>query len=233
MHQGNLNIVGGTNGSDRLSNYLEIKLPMDFMITPVKAEIAPDSTLLADVKKLLSEFPDVILCLEDGEIPVHSSLLATRSEFFKAMLFGEMSEGSLREQDPLNHLIATNCARLREVQIERIGTHTMLTVLHYICTDDLNETDPEILLSVLEASTRFLLPRLTSICSDSLLRVMNENSAARFLFAASKYGADALKERCLDYIARKANVIKADYSETLKVLLSQPDLVLELFLRKN
>ena len=230
VHHDHLLVLGGCSRSRLLSDFHQIKLPRPLTIMPRTPQT--NSNFLADIEKMLRDFPDVILSVDDGETPVFSYLLAARSEFFKALLFGEMSESNqLRKRD--DSMINTEDSSLPRVRIERIRIRTMLTVLRYICTDMLEETDPEFLLLVLEASIRFLLANLTDNCTESLCRVINEESATRFLLTASKYGAEALKKQSLDYIARNAKEIKARYPETLKDLLSDPELVLQLFLRKS
>ena len=245
VHDGHLCIVGGYNGSHVMSSVQRIKLPRYLNGEKKAPSTIPSgdaSTFCKDMVKLLFDLVDVVLVLDDGEIAVNSSFLAARSEFFKRMLLGDMQEGqTVREGSnralwcPVIevHQPRTDSCALPRVNLPRISSSTLKVVLDYLGTDKLAETDPQNIFTVLEASKRFLLPRLEKLCQDTLALALNEQTAVSFLLAATACGADDLKEECLNFVSKREKAIKSKYPESLKSLTSQPDLLLELLMRRR
>ena len=208
---------------------LQIILP-----EPLKGNSIPVSALSADMNKLMARLPDIVLCVDDGEVPVNSYLLAAPSEFFMTLLFGEMKEGrKIHENESLIASLEETDRILPRVQVERIAVTTLSVVLDYVCSDTLTEKKIETLFSALEASIRFLIPRLTLLIEQSLSRVITDASVVSFLVEASACGAEVLKEDCLKYISRNEVSVKTKYAQSFEVLLNRPELLLNLFRRRE
>jgi hypothetical protein len=88
VYENCLYIFGGYNGSTVLNDFYK------FRLKPVNI---PPSGLVTDLQKLMTrqDLSDVTFLVEGLEVHANRSLLAVRSAYFEAMLFGGM-----RESDP-------------------------------------------------------------------------------------------------------------------------------------
>ena len=75
--------------------YTLFSLPCLFSIHAVSLELPQESHLsnLWDKK----EYADVVFLVDDERVPAHKAILASKSEYFRGLLYGEMKEASMEE----------------------------------------------------------------------------------------------------------------------------------------
>jgi speckle-type POZ protein len=88
---------------------------------------------------------------------------------------------------------------------------------------------------LLAAADRFDLGRLKSICAEKLHRQIDTNTVATNLELALRYGCQALKEACLDFLApHKGNlkaILKSGALELVQLVTDYPAIAVELLAR--
>jgi hypothetical protein len=134
------------------------------------------------------QFADFTLKSEDGvEFLVHRQILAIRSPYFGAMLFGSMREA----QTGIAPIKASSAA--------------VKQLLHCVYTDEIDAKVAEPLsLELLELGTQYQLPRLVDLVKALMLSTLSvDNASERFLLAVQISLAD-LEEACESII--KANL---------------------------
>lgn len=181
-------------------------LSHSFVVRP-KESLAHDiSALTTDVTLL--RLADMRLLLADGEMTTHSGVLAARSEFFSAMLSGAWIDA--RRSDAQNSVV--------DIQIKHISMVVMKIVLRHIFQDedttvfddlDFDDIDEflELVIEVMAAATELILPRLKQSCQAVLQRYVHRKNVSVILREADIYDAESLKEACLDYCARNAQLL--------------------------
>ena len=207
---GSMIIFGGFSGKTVMNDVWEVAL---------SPSSVPPSTLLADLKKLINlpEYTDACFVVDGVEVKANRALLAARSDHFKAMFYG-----GLRESHPV------------PIPLHDISLETFKFILHFIATDELpfSARHPNCAMLLLIAAERFLLDRLKAMCEEALKAEISPEGVVRLLLAAHKHGASSLKESCLEYIVDHEALIKAAVPDTLKDLVNEPTLLLEVLMRR-
>ena len=156
VHENSLYIFGGYNGSTVLNDFYK------FRLRPVNV---PPPSLVADMRRLMlrEELSDVTFLVEGREVHANRALLAVRSEYFKAMLFGGMSESVTTMAD-------VGESRRTPIELRDISPGVFSKVVEYLYTDTISDLTWEMGMSLLIASEQFMLDRLKALCEDCLRR---------------------------------------------------------------
>jgi hypothetical protein len=199
-----LYIFGGYNGTNVLNDFYEFR----FDIVSV-----PQSSLVQDLRSMINEplFSDLVLVLEGQRVYANRAMLAVRSEYFKAMLFGPMLEGS-RDL----------------VEIEDISYNVFMIVLHYLYTDKICDLSLDLAVPLLVAADRFMLERLKALCQEHIRKNINNDNVIVVLRTSFHHSATQLKEICLEYIS--ANITTLKLTASFQELRSEPDLLMEIMM---
>jgi len=149
---------------------------------------------------------DIQILCEDGIIPVHSSVLSARSEYFKAMLSNDMEE-----------------KKSGKIAKEHLNKSLVFTILEFIYT---GKVDPNnISLQLLEESNEMRLIELKKICSKQLSQEVNLANCVIFLITADLLNADDLRESAREFIIENYTDIP---TKSRKDLESHPALLSEI-----
>jgi len=147
-----------------------------------------------------------IVC-KDGIIPVHSSVLSARSEYFQAMLSHDMEE-----------------RRTGKILKEHLYKSLVLTILEFIYTGKVDPT--KISLQLLEESNEMRLIELKQICCKHLSKEVNMTNCVALLISGDRINANDLKEAAKEFIMKNYADLP---SKSKKELESFPSLVMEMF----
>ncbi|XP_068155599.1 BTB/POZ domain-containing protein 9-like [Drosophila tropicalis] len=158
--------------------------------------------LLADMASLcLSEsYADVEFLVEQQKLPAHRVVLAVRSEYFRALLFGGMSESSQRQ-----------------IQMDvRLDLFKLL--LEYIYTGNLSiaTLKEDVLIDVLGIADQYGFQDLLSAISKYLSQSLTMENVTVLLNAARLNNVEDLTQACLSFMDSTAsNLLQHD---SLKLL---------------
>ncbi|KAL3760521.1 hypothetical protein ACHAWU_001856 [Discostella pseudostelligera] len=211
VYENCLYIFGGYNGSTVLNDFYK------FRLKPVNV---PSSALVTDLRQLMmrEDLSDVTFVVEGREVHANRSLLAVRSAYFEAMLFGGMSESVRVDRD-----------QQAPIEIHDISHSVFLKVLEYLYTDTVSEVTWDMGMALLIASEQFMLDRLKALCQDRLRRDIAVENVIGVLIASHRYNARGLKTIALEYILR--NLDSPIVEEGLNDLKSEPSLLVEIITR--
>jgi len=197
VHENNLYIFGGYNGSTVLNDFYR------FRLRPVNV---PPSALVSDMRRLMhrEELSDVTFLIEGREVYANRALLAIRSEYFEAMLFGGMSESVTAMTNTTGGEEGNEMTQRRRTPIELrdISYKGFTKVLEYLYTDTVSELTWEMGMSLLISSEQFMLDRLKALCEDRLRKEICVENVIGVFIASHRHNARGLKEISLEYILR-------------------------------
>ncbi|CAD6186594.1 unnamed protein product [Caenorhabditis auriculariae] len=157
---------------------------------------------------------DVVFVLDESErIMAHRIILAARSNYFRALLFGGMRE-----------------SEEREVLIKNTSTPAFKAVLKYAYTGKLPMKElSDDAMEILFLAHQYELLDLQNAVSDYLQSITTIGNLPTILNAAHMYCLEDLIEFCMDFADRNAtNVLKF---ETFGLL--SPDVAVQLLLRDS
>lgn len=137
-----------------------------------------------------SEFTDVTFVVEDKKFPAHRVFLASRCEYFRALLFGGM-----REAKPQAEIV------LKETSAPAFGTLLKYLYSGRIYLRDLNE---EHVLDLLGLAHEYGFLALESATSGYLKGNLDLNNICRIIDIACLYQLDEVLETCLNFADRHA-----------------------------
>ncbi|CAN6305128.1 unnamed protein product [Urochloa humidicola] len=138
---------------------------------------------------------DVTFQVSGETFKAHWCILAARSPVFKAELFGAMREGTVTGD--------------RCIRIDGILVQVFKNLLHFVYTDSLPETTPEMegpqegaamAQHLLEAADRYDLQRLKLLCERKLCDYMDVSTVATTLVLAEQHHFCGLKEACIQFL---------------------------------
>ncbi|KAM0926532.1 hypothetical protein ACQ4PT_003574 [Festuca glaucescens] len=150
----------------------------------------PESNMHKHFASMLKdgEGVDVTFSVGDQLFSAHRCVLAARSSVFKAELFGQMKETTMK------------C-----VEIDDMEPAIFEALLHFIYTDSLpsnSELDQIAALQhLLVAADRYGLDRLKAICEGKLCQRINVKTVATTLALAEQHHFVQLKNACLGYLS--------------------------------
>jgi len=145
-----------------------------------------NSTLGDQLSNVFScgDFSDVTLICGDKRFPCHKFMLSARSDVFKAMFSHEN----------------TKEGQTNEVEIKDTEPETLEQLLKYIYSDKLECDMPNLASSLMTAADKYNLPKLKSLCEESICNNIEVSNAADILVLAHMYEASNLKAMAVDFI---------------------------------
>lgn len=163
----------------------------------------------ADMARLCmnEQYADVEFIVEEERIPAHRVILAARSEYFRALLYGGMAETTQR-QIPL------------EVPLEAFKV-----LLRYIYSGTLllSTLDEDSTIDVLGMANQYGFQDLEMAISNYLRQYLALDNVCMILDAARLYNLEELTEVCLMFMDRNAGDLLLHNSfNTLSKVSSQP-----------
>eukprot|EP00579_Thalassiosira_antarctica_P000267 CAMPEP_0201870066 /NCGR_PEP_ID=MMETSP0902-20130614/3321_1 /ASSEMBLY_ACC=CAM_ASM_000551 /TAXON_ID=420261 /ORGANISM="Thalassiosira antarctica, Strain CCMP982" /LENGTH=584 /DNA_ID=CAMNT_0048395639 /DNA_START=35 /DNA_END=1789 /DNA_ORIENTATION=- len=213
VYENSLFIFGGYNGSTVLNDFYK------FRLKPVSI---PPSALVNDLRRLMlrEELSDVTFVVEGQEVGANRALLAVRSEYFDAMLFGGMSESMMMDDDEEER---------KPIELQDVSHGVFLKVLEYLYTDTVSALTWDLGIPLLIASEQFMLDRLKALCEDRIRKEIAVENVIGVFIASHRHNASGLKEIALEFILRNLNdpLVVAGLSD----LKSEPDLLVEIITR--
>ncbi|XP_039961038.1 BTB/POZ domain-containing protein 9 [Bactrocera neohumeralis] len=155
------------------------------------------------------DYSDVTFIVENQRLPAHRVILAARSEYFRALLFGGLCE-----------------SRQSEIEMQ-IPVEAFKALLKYIYSGHmpLAQMDEDNILDTLGLANQYGFSELEHAISQYLRQYLALNNVCAILDAARLYNLDKLTEVCLTFMDRNAALIlqhesfKALSMESLKEIL--------------
>lgn len=168
-----------------------IKVPRTEDVSTVIVPV-PQSDLHTHFGNMLKdgEGVDVAFSVGDQLFRAHRYVLAARSPVFKAELFGQMKETTMK------------C-----IKIDDMEPAIFEALLHFIYTDSLPsncDLDQSVVLQhLLVAADRYGLDRLKAICDGKLCQRIDVQTVATTLALAEQHHSVQLKNACLVYLSSR------------------------------
>ncbi|XP_017853063.1 BTB/POZ domain-containing protein 9 isoform X2 [Drosophila busckii] len=144
----------------------------------------------ADIARLCmnERYADVEFVVEEQHLPAHRAILAARSEYFRALLYGGMSE-----------------ATQRQIMLE-VPLDPFKVLLRYIYSGTLSlaSLDEDAVIGVLGMANQYGFQDLEMAISKYLRQYLALNNVCMILDAARLYNLDDLTQVCLMFMDRNA-----------------------------
>ncbi|XP_055524269.1 BTB/POZ domain-containing protein 9 [Wyeomyia smithii] len=137
------------------------------------------------------DYSDVTFIVENEKLPAHRVILAARSEYFRALLYGGLSE--------------TN---QNEIHLE-IPLKAFKALLKYIYSGNMSlaQMKEENILDTLGLANQYGFTDLEIAISDYLRQVLSLNNVCAILDAAKLFGLEGLTNVCHSFLDRNAGEI--------------------------
>uniref|UniRef100_A0A1B0AIK8 BTB/POZ domain-containing protein 9 n=1 Tax=Glossina pallidipes TaxID=7398 RepID=A0A1B0AIK8_GLOPL len=137
---------------------------------------------------LNEDYSDVTFIVENQRLPAHRVMLAARSEYFRALLYGGLSESTQKDI----HL--------------KVPVEAFKALLRYIYSGhlSLSQMDEDNILDTLGLANQYGLTELELAISDYLVQYLALNNACAILDAARLYNLEKLTKLCLTFMDRNA-----------------------------
>lgn len=173
---------------------------------------ASSRSLASDLGSLLRDqvLTDMVLVCSGREFPCHTTVLAARSDVFRAMFVHDTAE-----------------VRLARVDIEDLDSEVVAAMLDYIYKGTVDmpagkET------GLLVAADKYNLSGLKSLCETTLCSSLNINTALSLLTLADRHSANLLKKTAMKFVTENSGeIVRQDGWREL--LQPHPALVTEMF----
>lgn len=138
---------------------------------------------------LTSDYSDIILCVGTQRISAHRCILAQRSEYFRALLYGGLSESSKTE------------ITLKDVPVEAFKE-----VLRYIYTGrlPLAQMDIDTIVDVVNLCQMYGFSELVSLIVDHLGQTLTMDTVSELMETARLLNCITLTDACLKLVERHA-----------------------------
>lgn len=149
---------------------------------------------------LSSEYSDVTFIVENQKIPAHRVILASRSTYFRALLYGGLAESTQSEIQLNVPLVAFK------------------TLLEYIYTGymSLSQIKEEHILDTLGLANQYGFEALEEAISSYLKKKLSLDNCCAILDAARLYNLETLTAVCMTFMDRNASSVLAH--QTFKCL---------------
>lgn len=137
------------------------------------------------------DLTDVVLNSDEGDsFPAHSQILALRSPVLRVMFYGQMQEAHLGTAS-----VKASSAALAQL-------------LRCVYTDDI-DTDLAggVASELIELSTQYEVPRLTSLVKGWMVRTLSIDNAADRLCLATRFSLDDLRSECVSIVQRNLGAV--------------------------
>lgn len=186
-------VFGGYNGDTVLNDFYRYRLQSTSILLP---------SLLCDLRKLINNeaFSDCTFIVEGQQVHANRALLAVRSEYFYALLYGSSMRESIQVQNE-DDTKDVGFARERiPIEIKDVPYPVFMKVIEYLYTDGIQEISTDLGIQVLISSELFMLDRLKALCEDIIRRDLNMDNVFQVLIASHRHGAGGLKDIALEFI---------------------------------
>mmetsp|Transcript_4058 Transcript_4058/g.7783 ORF Transcript_4058/g.7783 Transcript_4058/m.7783 type:complete len:567 (+) Transcript_4058:464-2164(+) len=213
-------VFGGYNGDTVLNDFYRYRLQSTSILLP---------SLLCDLRKLINNesFSDCTFVVDGHLVHANRALLAVRSEYFYALLYGSSMRESIQVQEQDTNDGPTCSGRERvPIVIKDVPYPVFMKVIEYLYTDGIQDMSTDLGIQVLISSELFMLDRLKALCEDIIRRDLNIGNVFEVLVASYRHGAGGLKDIALQFILN--NISKSAILEGMAGLKSEPDLLLEI-----
>ncbi|XP_022234848.2 BTB/POZ domain-containing protein 9-like isoform X2 [Drosophila obscura] len=174
--------------------------------------------VLADIARLCMNdlYSDVSFFVEDQRISGHCAILATRCEYFRAMLFGGFTEE-------------------RQIRLPEVPLEAFKVILGYLYsgTMSISTLDVDAILQVLSLANLYGLPELESVLTETLLENLEVCNVCAILDTARQYSMEDLNMKSLNFIdTNGAQVMEDDFflmlsKESLEEVLRRDTFIAE------
>jgi N-acetylneuraminic acid mutarotase len=199
-------VFGGYNGDTVLNDFYRFRLQSTSILLP---------SLLCDLRKLINNesFSDCTFIVEGHQVHANRALLAVRSEYFYALLYGSSMRESIQvQEDPKD---ACSGRERTPIVIKDVPYPVFMKVIEYLYTDGIQEMSTELGIQVLISSELFMLDRLKALCEDIIRRDLNIDNVFEVLVTSHRHGAEGLKDIALQFILQ--NISKSAILEGMAV----------------
>jgi BTB/POZ domain-containing protein 9 len=140
------------------------------------------SILPNDLLRLLrySHYTDITIKVGEYSLQAHKSILVARSEYFRAMLLGGLSEASQKE-----------------IVIPDVDGAVFEAVLRYIYTGELDATQfEELVVDVIVAASLFRVEGLIRLLESIIAHNLDQSNVESLLQLATTHNFERLKASC-------------------------------------
>lgn len=175
----------------------------------------PNSTLGDQLSEAFNggDFSDVTLICGEKRFSCHKFILSARSDVFKAMFSHEN----------------TKEGQTNQVEITDTDPDTLEQLLKYIYSDKLECDMPNLASSLMTAADKYNIPRLKSLCEESICNNIEVSNAADILVLAHMYEAANLKVMAIDFIMNNLDKVGETPGWTNITTGQHPKLLGEMF----
>lgn len=221
LNENNLYVLFGYDGNDVLNDIYKFRLS-SFLIS--------QSSLRNDMRSLIGnkELSDVTFLIEGTEIHANRAILAVRSDYFQALLFGSYKQGIQS-----HHEAAAGISSMdrQPIEIKDMTCSVFRLILIYLYTDTVDDVDLDLGIELLISSDRLMLDRLKGLCEQMIIQKININNVFDVLLSTYHYNANYLKDLALEFVIDNLN--NASIVEGLSALKIEPDLLIEIIQLKS
>jgi ankyrin repeat protein len=186
-----------------------------------RATTRPWDSTAAECKHTVSLFSDIVLVCDDQrpEFRVHCFMLAARSPYFEAQLFGA------------GHTMLSYRDDSIVVRLPGISPDIGSLILRFMYLGSVSRhLDLQVVLQLIEAADQLLMLDLVTVASvvaESYISVANVQQMSEF---ATRHHATYLAQRCRKFLSRRVGVQHAIAAHQYRHLVEQPDCQCDLFL---
>lgn len=141
---------------------------------------------------LSENYSDITLIVDGCRLPAHKVILAARSDYFRALLYGGLRESG---QD--------------EIELKQTGLAPFKILLRYVYTGQLGlqQLRDDLLLDLLGLTHKYGFDHLVSAIIDYLKQILTVQNLCQILGAAQMYCLDQLTDFCLQFADRNADTV--------------------------
>lgn len=135
-----------------------------------------------------NDYSDVVFIVEGQKLPAHRVMMAARSEYFRALLYGGLSES---QQTEINLKVPINAFK---------------ALLRYIYSGylALSQMSDDIILDTLGLANQYGLTELEEAISEFLHQYLSLENVCSILDAARLYDLENLLKVCLEFMDQNA-----------------------------
>lgn len=157
------------------------------------------------------ELSDIIIAIDDVELPAHKIILAAQSPVFLKM-FSTDTNGSVT---------------VSRITLQEINVLTMKEILIYLYTGNTKaKSDNHIALKLLAIADKYQIINLKKICELTLFKNLQINNAISTFEAADNNNALELRQKIIDFMVKNIDEIFA-HADFDKLRDKKPEIMLE------
>ena len=124
------------------------------------------------------QLADCTFLVEGHEIHANRAILAVRSEYFHALLFGSSMRESIQD---IEEAAGGTSSFRRPIEMHSVSYEVFMKILEYLYTDTIQDLDTKLGIELLITSEQFMLDRLKALCEDIIRRDLNVDNVCQIL----------------------------------------------------